>query len=115
ASLVDARVVFTAAAAGDGEAAVDMGVEDAVAAAAFTETAFDVSSRPTLGTTRWDIEPWEAAGDSGPAQASPSLRNQLQQLVDAPGWAAGNPVACAPCPGPSTTATGLPAAVVLGP
>lgn len=99
ASLVDARVVFTAAAAGDGEAAVDMGVEDAVAAAAFTETAFDVSSRPTLGTTRWDIEPWEAAGDSGPAQASPSLRNQLQQLVDAPGWAAGNPVAVVLGPG----------------
>jgi len=91
ASVVDARVVFTAAAAGDGAAAVDVGVEAALAAEAFAGAQFEVSSRSTLGVARWDLPPWPTAGESGPAQASPSLRNQLQQLVDAEGWAAGSP------------------------
>ena len=109
ATVVDARIVLTSATSGDGRAAVDVGVQDAAAAGAFAEEPFDLSSRPVLGATRWELPPWPGADESRPAQASPPLRNQLQQLVDADGWAAGNPVAVvlAPAggdPGASRTA-----------
>ncbi len=93
ATVVDARVVLTSAAVGDGDAAVDVGVAAAAAAAEFTEEPHDVSSRQLLGVTRWELPPWPSADEAGPAQASPPLRNQLQQLVDTEGWSAGGPVA----------------------
>lgn len=92
ADLVDARLVFTATADDDGQAALIVGVEDSVSAAPFTSAQFDLSGRPRLGSTYWELPAW-AEGETGPSQASPSLRNQAQQLVDAPGWTAGAAVA----------------------
>ncbi|HZX00547.1 MAG TPA: hypothetical protein VFF10_10830, partial [Trueperaceae bacterium] len=92
AALVDARLLFTAAADDSDQAALIVGVEDSVTAAPFTSAQFNVSSRPRIGSTYWDLAAW-AEGENGPRQASPSLRNQVQQLVDAPGWAAGSAMA----------------------
>ncbi len=92
ASVVDARLVFTSAAAEEGKAALLVAVEDSATPAAFTQTQSDISNRTRLGSTFWELEPW-AADESGPRQSSPSLRNQLQLLVDTPEWSAGSDVA----------------------
>ncbi len=92
ATVVDARLVFTAQASADERSALLVGLENTVSAAGFTASALDLSSRTRIGTTFWEVEPW-TEGESGPRQASPSLRNQVQQLVDRPEWVTGSPLA----------------------
>jgi len=51
----------------------------------------NLSSRPaTAATVTWDIPPWNAVGDAGPAQRSPDLSAIVQEIVDLPGWSNGN-------------------------
>lgn len=58
----------------------------------FAFVPYDVSSRPrTQAKVTWsDIPPWEVAQEAGPNQRTPNLRDLVQEIVDRPGWQAGN-------------------------
>ncbi|MBY5161740.1 Ig-like domain-containing protein [Salsipaludibacter albus] len=59
----------------------------------FSSAAFDLTSRPRLGSpVPWTPPSWNVVGERGPAQQTPNLAALLQQLVDRPGWASGNAV-----------------------
>jgi uncharacterized protein YjiK len=67
---------------------------DADNAATFTTTAFNVSSRPrTSAAVGWSPAPWTTAGDAGANQRTPDLSPIIQEIVDRPGWSAGNALA----------------------
>jgi len=63
-------------------------------AAAFTLSAFDISSRSrtTAGVT-WSPPPWDVTRVAGPDQKTPDLSVVVQEIVDRPGWATGNSLA----------------------
>ena len=62
--------------------------------APFTAVAFDVSSRPSSTTfVPWSVAPWVAVNDAGPDQRTPDLAVLVQEVIDRPGWAAGNSLA----------------------
>jgi Bacterial Ig domain len=62
-------------------------------AATFGTTAFSISSRPrTSASAAWAPPTW-TAGSAGAAQRTPDLSSVLQEVVNRPGWAAGNALA----------------------
>jgi hypothetical protein len=59
----------------------------------FEETYKNVSSRElTLASVSWQPSPWNVVGEAGPLQRTPNLAPALQEVIDRPGWAAGNSV-----------------------
>jgi hypothetical protein len=68
--------------------------ELALAATRYTAAARDISSRPRTGAwVEWTPPAWATVDERGPAQQSPDLSAVVQEIVDQPGWAAGNPLA----------------------
>jgi hypothetical protein len=65
------------------------------AAAAYTETANDISSRSqTVASVTWSGAPtWMIEHEAGPAQRTPNLKSIVQEIVDREGWVEGAPVA----------------------
>jgi hypothetical protein len=62
-------------------------------AAGFTSTTFSISSRPrTTASATWAPPAW-TAGVAGPDQRTSDLSAVLQEVVDRPGWSAGNALA----------------------
>ncbi len=54
----------------------------------------NISGRPaTVASVPWSPDPWSAVNSTGPEAKSPNLAAILQEVVDRPGWAAGNAVA----------------------
>ncbi len=61
-------------------------------AASFTSHSTDITSRPrTAASVPWTPDAW-ASGDAGAAQQTPDLAPILGEIVDRPGWQAGNAV-----------------------
>jgi len=57
----------------------------------FTTTAANISSRPrTTNTVAWAPVPWTIVNEAGPNQRTPNLASIVQQIVNRPGWSAGN-------------------------
>jgi hypothetical protein len=60
----------------------------------FSKSAGDVTSRPrTSQAAAWDPAPWTKSGLAGPEQRTPDLVAVVQEIVDRPGWSAGNAMA----------------------
>ena len=60
-------------------------------AATFSATAFDISSRPTtVAEASWDWPEWLTVDEEGPDQQTSDLAAVIQEIVDRPGWSAGN-------------------------
>jgi hypothetical protein len=60
----------------------------------FSNVAFSLSSAPrTNAGASWAVVPWTTAGQRGVDQRSPNLAAVLQEIVDRPGWQAGNALA----------------------
>ena len=61
-------------------------------ALAFTATAGDITSRgQTTAAAAWNsVAPWDTDGHVTAAQRSPDIASVVQEIVDQPGWAAGN-------------------------
>jgi hypothetical protein len=63
-------------------------------AAAFSDTAFDISSRPTTtAEASWDWPEWLTEDEEGPDQQTSDIAAVIQEIVDRPGWSAGNSLA----------------------
>jgi hypothetical protein len=91
ASIVGARIQFTtdeiqSVATGltvEGEASDD--------AALFVKVDGNLTSRlRSAGTVSWNPAPWLDVGEAGAEQRTPELTTMVQEIVDRPGWAAGN-------------------------
>ncbi|HEY7381998.1 MAG TPA: Ig-like domain-containing protein [Gaiella sp.] len=92
ATIVSARIQFTADSAQSGAVSLTIRGEAADNAAAFTTTAFNLTSRPTTtASTAWSPPAW-GAGAAGANQLSPNFAAVLQEIVNRPAWASGNAV-----------------------
>ncbi len=93
ATIVDARLQFTADESQSGAASLTLAAEAANSAAAFTASAQNITSRPLTATSvAWQPAAW-TAGAAGLAQQSPNLAAIVQEIVDRPGWVSGNALA----------------------
>ncbi len=62
--------------------------------AAFYRSSGDITSRPvTSASVAWSPPPWTSVGAAGSDQRTPDLSEVIQEIVDHPDWAAGNPMA----------------------
>jgi hypothetical protein len=60
-------------------------------AAGFISDTFNVSGRPkTTAQVQWSVPNWDAAGDQGPGQTTPSIASIIQEIVNQNGWAGGD-------------------------
>jgi cysteine-rich repeat protein len=60
----------------------------------FDSTDDDVSSRPTTqASVLWSPQPWNVQGAAGPGERTPDLSAIIQEIVNLPGWSAGNSLA----------------------
>ncbi len=51
----------------------------------------DVTSRPrTSASTSWTAVPWTTVGEEGADQRTPDIASSIQEVVNRPGWDAGN-------------------------
>jgi hypothetical protein len=74
--------------------ALTIRVQAADDAPAFTAATRSLSSRPTTSrSVAWAPAAWPSVGAAGSAQRTPDLAALLQELVDRPGWDAGNAAA----------------------
>ncbi len=59
--------------------------------AALAGTAFNLSSRPaTTGAVTWSVPTWTVFGAAGPEQRTPDVGAVIEEVVERPGWVAGN-------------------------
>jgi hypothetical protein len=60
----------------------------------FAETSTNISARPrTAASVAWAPPAWNVVGEQGAAQRTPNLAAVIDQVVNGPGWASGDPVA----------------------
>jgi hypothetical protein len=63
-------------------------------AATFTNTSFNISTRPrTVADVQWAPPAWNTVGERGPDQQTSDVTAVIQEIVNRPGWAAGNALA----------------------
>lgn len=90
AEIVSASIQFTVDEATAAATDVVIRGEAAADAAPFSGADFDVTDRATtFAEVRWFIEPW-SAGEAGDIQRTPDLVEVVQEIVDTPGYRAGN-------------------------
>jgi hypothetical protein len=92
--VTDAWIQFTAGEAGLD--ATDLSVEGIAAANApsFTNTSFDISSRPrTDAQVDWQVAVWPTLNEAGTNQRTPNLANIINEILSSGGWADGNALA----------------------
>ncbi len=59
--------------------------------ATFDASSFGISTRPrTAAAVPWNPVPWTTVGDRGPDQQTSDLSAVIQEIVNRPGWVAGN-------------------------
>ena len=57
----------------------------------FENIPYGISGRPrTSASVGWSPPAWNVVGEAGPGQRTPDLKNVVQEIVDRPGWSAGN-------------------------
>lgn len=78
----------------EGPLSIDIwGIQEANTSAPFLTTLFNCSSRPSTTTTvNWQAPVWEVKNEKGPLEATPDLKEIVQEIVDLSGWASGNNV-----------------------
>jgi uncharacterized protein YjiK len=61
--------------------------------AAFSNTTFDVSSRPrTTASVSWSPAPWSTIGEAGANQHTPDIKAVIQEIVSRPDWVSGSSI-----------------------
>jgi hypothetical protein len=91
ASIQSARIQFTADETHSVATSLTIEGEASDDAPLFVKVDQDVTSRPrTASAASWDPPPWTGIDDAGPDQRTPELSALVQEIVDRPGWTAGN-------------------------
>lgn len=89
--ILSARVRFTAAAVSTGPAMLTFRHQVADNAPTFVNTRYNISSRPrSTRAVDWIPQDWTTVGESGLAQRTGDLSALVQDVIDRPGWVAGN-------------------------
>jgi hypothetical protein len=94
ATITNAYILFTTDEEDSNPTSLTIQTQDMDNAPAFTATPFDISDR-TLSTTSvaWnDIPAWNTVGENDYKQQTPDISILVQEMVDRPGWAFGNPI-----------------------
>ena len=91
ATIVDANVQFTADETGNRATNLAVRAERADNSAPITTSAFNISNRPrTSASVAWAPPAWQTVGAAGPGQLTPNIASVVQEVVNRPGWVAGN-------------------------
>lgn len=108
APILDAMIQFTVDEFDDEPTSVRIFGELTHDSVAFSIVDFDITSRPlTASSVVWaDIPLWSMVGESGPDQLTPDLGTIIQEIVDQPGWTAGNALSIIIFPEPITDNSG---------
>ncbi len=94
ANITTAHVQFTVDETPSGPTTLTIEGEDTVNAATYTNTDFNISSRPrTAASVPWLPPPWPTVGAAGPDQQTADISAIIQEIVDQPGWVSGNALA----------------------
>ncbi len=102
-TILSASIRFTCDATGADPAEMTVYGEDVGNAAAFSETAYNISNRQkTIENAVWEIPEWVATGDSGLAQQTPELGSIVQAIVNREDWGSGNSMVFILAPSGST-------------
>lgn len=73
-----------------GSAQFWIAIEDTDHAAAFTNRAYHLSNRPLLSSQYWQPNTWPTVGRQTTNQRTSDLAALVQEVVNRPGWSAGN-------------------------
>jgi hypothetical protein len=77
-------------------------------AAAFSSTAFNVTSRArTTAQVQWSVPNWTTVGEQGPDQATPNISSIIEEIVNQDGWVIGNALVLIISDDPSNPSTGV--------
>ncbi len=94
ATILDAYIQFTTDEPTSGITTLSIEGEAHDNAPLFTNTDFNVSSRQrTAAAVPWSPPPWLTVGEASIDQQTPDLSPIIQEIVDRPGWQAGNSLA----------------------
>jgi hypothetical protein len=92
--IISATIQFKADEVQTAAASLDIAVQAADTAPAFTATASSLSSRAITATSvLWQPPAWNTIGEATAAQRTPNLAALVQEIVSRPGWASGNAIA----------------------
>ena len=92
--ILNAHVQFQADETSSGSVDLEIRGQDTAAPAAFSSSSGDITSRPmTAESVAWSPPAWTSVGAAGPDQRTPDLSAVVQEIIDHPDWAAGNPMA----------------------
>ena len=93
ATVTTAFIQFTCDEIDDTPAAVLVAAEASDDAAAYTTDNYAVSGRTTTAAmVSWTVPEWMVVGESTDAQRTPDLSSMIQEVVNRPGWVAGNSI-----------------------
>jgi VCBS repeat-containing protein len=68
--------------------------ENADQSSPFASTRYGISSRArTVAAVSWNPNPWTTVGVAGTDQRTPGIASVIQEILNRPGWAAGNSLA----------------------
>lgn len=94
ATILNAYVQFQVDETTSGESALVVHAENVDDAATFTAASANISSRTrTSNSVAWFPPDWTTVGEAGISQRTANLASIIQEIVDRPGWAAGNALA----------------------
>ncbi len=89
--ITEAYIQFTVDETSAGTCNLSIYAEEVDNASAFTAAFQNISSRPlTTNSTTWTPPAWTTLDASDESHRTPNLSNIIQQILDRPGWVAGN-------------------------
>ena len=93
-TILGARIQFTSDAISSTPTSLILEGEASDHAPAFVRADGNLTARPrTSQAVGWNPPAWTSTGASGPDQLTPELTTIVQEIVDRPGWSAGNAIA----------------------
>lgn len=91
ASITNAYIQFQADETDGGSISLTIWGEDSDDASSFTNSKYDITSRPTTSASvPWSPPGWYSVGEAGANQRTPDISAIIQEIVDRFGWSSGN-------------------------
>jgi len=92
-TIASAYVQFTADEAASASTTLTIKGQLAANPVTFNVAAANISSRPrTIAGITWTPAPWNTVGAAGVDQQTPDISAVIQEIIDQPGWVAGNAI-----------------------